>query len=98
MALAKNLYRFRNDTDGGRLEKVDSAFGRNPADLLSSVLNASRESQTAKKISKMYEFIDNRNFSAAQNIIEELNKLIPDDPEVVRAEYLVRALSHGGGK
>ncbi len=93
MSLAKNLYRFRNDGESTRLERVDSAFGRNPSDLLSSVLNASRETETAAKIARMYSLIDERKFSAAQKIIDELNRQIPDDPEIVRAEYIVRALA-----
>ena len=63
------------------------------------MLNASRESTTAAKIAKMYEFIDEGKYAAARDIINELDKQIPDDPEVVRAEYLVRALSaRSGGK
>lgn len=93
MAFSKNLYKIRGDAGEQRLEKVDGAFGRNPADVLSSVLNASREPITAGKIAKMYDFIDRGNYSAAQKIIDELNLLIPDDPDVVRAEYLVRALN-----
>ena len=47
----------------------------------------------------MYEFIDEGKYAAARDIINELDKQIPDDPEVVRAEYLVRALSaRSGGK
>ena len=99
MSLAKSLYRIRGDGGESRLERIDSAFGRSPADLLSSVLNASRESTTAAKIAKMYEFIDEGKYAAARDIINELDKQIPDDPEVVRAEYLVRALSaRSGGK
>ena len=93
MAFSKNLYKIRNDGGEQRMEKVEGTFGRNPADVLSSVLNASREPITAGKIAKMYDFIDRQNYSAAQKIIDELNQLIPDDPDVVRAEYLVRALN-----
>lgn len=93
MAFSKNLYKIRGDGGEQRLEKVEGAFGRNPADVLSSVLNASREPITAKKIAKMYDFIDRGNYAGAQKIIDELNLLIPDDPDVVRAEYLVRALN-----
>ena len=93
MAFSKNLYKIRNEGGEQRMEKVEGSFGRNPSDVLSSVLNASREPITAKKIAKMYDFIDSGNFSAAQKIIDELNRLIPDDPDIVRAEYLVRALN-----
>ena len=93
MAFSKNLYKIRSDGGEQRMEKVEGSFGRNPADVLSSVLNASREPITAGKIAKMYDFIDRQNYSAAQKIIDELNQLIPDDPDVLRAEYLVRAFN-----
>ena len=98
MALSKNLYRFRDSADSLRLEKIGNSFGRAPSDLLSSVLNASREPATAAKISRVYELIDERNFGAAQNLIDELNDAIPDDPEIVKAEYLVRALGGDSAK
>lgn len=80
MSLAKSLYRIRGDGGESRLERIDSAFGRSPADLLSSVLNASRESTTAAKIAKMYEFIDEGKYAAARDIINELDKQIPGRP------------------
>ena len=98
MSLAKNLYRFRNDGGGTRLERVDSAFGRDPSELLSSLLNASRETETAAKIARLYSLIDERKFSTAQKLIDELNRQIPDDPEILRAEYIVRALTPRTGK
>ena len=60
---------------------------------ISNTINSAFKPITAKKIAKMYDFIDSGNFSAAQKIIDELNRLIPDDPDIVRAEYLVRALN-----
>jgi len=56
-------------------------------------LNVHREPEIAKRFRAMYTAIDNGNFNTAQKIIDELNVLIPEDPEVLRAEYIVRALS-----
>ena len=40
----------------------------------------------------MYEAIDNRDGTKAMRIISRLQKIIPDDPELVRGEYLARML------
>ena len=91
MSVAKNLYKV--DGKSNTLEKIENSYGRSPADVLSQLLNAHREPKIAQKFRAMYAAIDRGNFIEAQNIIDELNILIPEDPEVLRGEYLVRALS-----
>ncbi|MBQ6535107.1 MAG: AAA family ATPase, partial [Opitutales bacterium] len=93
MAYSKSLYKISGEGDGQRILKVESPYGRNPSDMLSNLLNSPRPRDASEKISKMYAMIDARDFAGARKTIEELNALIPDDPEIVRAEYLVRALS-----
>ena len=92
MAVSKSLYRLAQGESGGRFEEVESPFGRNPSDLLASVLHGAREPATARKFAAMYAALDRGDAEAASKIIDELNSQIPDDPEVARAEYLVRAL------
>ena len=91
MSVAKNLYKV--DGKSNTLEKIENSYGRSPADVLTQLLNAHREPKIAQKFRAMYAAIDKGNFREAQNIIDELNILIPEDPEVLRGEYLVRALS-----
>ncbi len=91
MSVAKNLYKI--DGKNNTFEKINNSFGRSPADILSQLLNVHREPEIAKRFRAMYTAIDNGNFQTAQKIIDELNVLIPEDPEVLRGEYLVRALS-----
>lgn len=93
ISVTKNLYRLNASAHSGKFEKSDSQFGRSPADILSTVLNARREGATAAKISELYEAIDNADIQKAAKLIDELNAKIPDDPDVLRAEYIVRALS-----
>jgi len=98
MAAARSLYRLNDTAASGRFEQVDSPYGRNPSDLLSSVLNARRESPSAAKIAEMYAALDAADFQRAQTVIGELDKMIPEDPEVLRGEYLLRALKPKGAK
>ncbi|MBE6414827.1 MAG: hypothetical protein E7035_09820 [Verrucomicrobiaceae bacterium] len=91
MSVAKNLYKI--DGKSNTFEKINNAYGRSPADILTQLLNVHREPEIAKRFRAMYTAIDNGNFNTAQKIIDELNVLIPEDPEVLRAEYIVRALS-----
>ena len=91
MSVAKNLYKI--DGKSNTFEKIDNAYGRSPADILTQLLNVHREPEIAKRFRAMYAAIDNGNYKTAQKIIDELNVLIPEDPEVLRGEYLVRALS-----
>lgn len=93
ISVTKNLYRLNASADSGKFEKSGSQYGRSPADVLATVLNARREGETASKISELYEAIDNADLSKAAKLIDELNAKIPDDPDVLRAEYIVRALS-----
>ena len=55
-------------------------------------MNAERESSLGGEIAAMYEAIDNRDGAKAMRIISRLQKIIPDDPELVRGEYLARML------
>ena len=91
MSVAKNLYKI--DGKSNTFEKIDNTYGRSPADILTQLLNVHREPEIAKRFRAMYTAIDNGNYKTAQKIIDELNVLIPEDPEVLRGEYLVRALS-----
>ena len=91
MSVAKNLYKI--DGKNNTFEKIDNAYGRSPADILSQLLNIHREPEIAKRFRAMYTAIDNGNFQTAQQIVDELNIMIPEDPEVLRGEYLIRALS-----
>ena len=91
MSVAKNLYKI--DGKNNTFEKIDNAYGRSPADILSQLLNIHREPEIAKRFRAMYTAIDNGNFQTAQQIVDELNVMIPEDPEVLRGEYLIRALS-----
>ena len=91
MSVAKNLYKI--DGKNNTFEKIDNAYGRSPADILSQLLNIHREPEIAKRFRAMYTAIDNVNFQTAQQIVDELNVMIPEDPEVLRGEYLIRALS-----
>ncbi len=90
MSVAKNLYKI--DGKSNAVERVENAYGRSPADILTQLLNAHREPAVARKLRKMYEAIDAGDTRTAKKIVDELSILIPDDPEVLRGEYLIRAL------
>lgn len=90
MSVSKNLYKINSETNA--VERVENTYGRSPADILTQLLNAHREPEVAKKLRAMYAAIDNNDMQAAQRIVDELNVIIPEDPEVLRGEYLIRAL------
>ena len=91
MSVAKNLYKI--DGKSNTFEKINNTYGRSPADILSQLLNVHREPVIAQKFRAMYEAIDKGNLQRAQKILDELNILLPEDPEVLRGEYLIRTLS-----
>ena len=90
MSVAKNLYKIGDTTNA--FEKVENSYGRSPADILSQLLNAHREPAAARKFRQMYDAIDRGKLAEAQKIIDELNLMLPEDPEILRGEYLIRAL------
>jgi len=53
------------------------------------------------EIDAMYEALDAGDADRALKIIARLRRIIPDDPEVLRGEYLARAIgssnANGGG-
>ncbi len=91
MSVSKNLYKIDGKRD--TFEKVENSYGRSPADVLSQLLEIHRQPQVAAKFREMYDAIDKGDLQKAQKIIDELNVLIPEDPEVLRGEFLIRALS-----
>ncbi len=91
MSVAKNLYKV--DGKSNSFEKINNAYGRSPADILSQLLNVHREPVVAQKFRAMYDAIDKGNLQRAQKILDELNVLLPEDPEVLRGEYIIRTLS-----
>jgi len=93
LSLSKNAYRINTVGDKFKLERVENQYGRTPSDVLSTVLDAHRESSIAKKFKILYEYIDRGKFDAATKIIDELSDSLPEDPELMRAEYLIRAMA-----
>ncbi len=93
MSVARNSYKVDGNFYGAQVQHVDSTYGREPSDILSNVMQAKRESSVAGKIEKLYSAIDRKKFNEATKLLAELHEEIPDDPELVRADYLIRALN-----
>lgn len=93
MAASRTLYKLSDDRESGKFEEVESPYGRDPAHVLNAVLNAKRNNAVAAKVSEMYSLIDSGDFDEADSLIRQLNREIPNDPDVLRCEYLLRALS-----
>ena len=91
-SVVKSLYKLDECRDGFSRLEHSSQFGRAPADILGTFLNAEREPSFRDEIAAMYGAIDNGDAKKALKIITRLQKFIPDDPEIVRGEYLARAL------
>ena len=92
ISVARRVYRINSAERESRIESLPNQFGRAPSDILRSILNSRREAATAEKIRQMYEALDRRDVRTASRIIEALTEIIPDDPEVLRGEYLLRAI------
>lgn len=88
----KSLYKLDEGRDGTTHIEYSPQYGRAPSDILGTFMNAERESSLGGEIAAMYEAIDNRDGAKAMRIISRLQKIIPDDPELVRGEYLARML------
>lgn len=98
LSFAKVAYRLASVAGGCRFERVDSQYGRNPADILTNVMESKRERSVEAKFRTIYECIDRGKFGAAGRLIDELSDVLPDDPELLRVEYIYRALSAPKGK
>ncbi len=95
MSSARSLYKIGSSEKPlapVRFDRVESPYGREPSDILKDLLNSRRPREFAEKIKKMYDAIDSGDLRRAESVIAELNEKIPDDPEVMRGEYLVRAM------
>ena len=100
-SVVKSVYKLDEDRGGTvRLER-SSQYGKAPADILGTFLNAGREGSVKAEIDAMYEALDAGDADRALKIIARLRRIIPDDPEVLRGEYLARAIgssnANGGG-
>ena len=93
LSFAKVAYRLTSGHGGCKFERVDSQYGRNPADILTNVMESRREKSVEAKFKSIYDYIDRGKFGAAGRLIDELSDILPDDPELLRAEYIYRALS-----
>ena len=98
LSFAKVAYRLASVAGGCRFERVDSQYGRNPADILTNVMESKRERSVEAKFRTIYECIDRGKFGTAGKLIDELSDVLPDDPELLRVEYIYRALSAPKGK
>ncbi len=98
MAASRSLYKLNDTRESGKFEEVESPFGRDPAHILNSILNAKRNDAIAAKISEMYSLVDSGSFGEAEALIKQLSREIPNDPDVLRCEYLLRALSGEGAE
>lgn len=96
-SVVKSLYRLDDGGDGVvRLER-SSQYGRAPADILGTFLNAGREGPAKAAVEAMYAALDAGDAAGALKIIARLRKAMPDDPEVLRGEYLARAIGFSNG-
>ena len=91
------------EEDRGGTVRLERSYedGKAPADILGTFLNAGREGSVKAEIDAMYEALDAGDADRALKIIARLRRIIPDDPEVLRGEYLARAIgssnANGGG-
>ena len=92
LSSVKSVYKFNETIEGFAKAEHSSQFGRAPSDVLNDYFHAQREPSIAAEISAMYTAIDECNLSHALEIIDRLHEVIPDDPDIIRGEYLVRAL------
>ena len=97
-SVVKSLYRLADGADGVTRIEHTSQYGRAPADILGTFLHADRESSFKREIDAMYAALDKGDSAKALKIIGRLRKVIPDDPEILRGEYLARAMESANGK
>ena len=91
-SVVKSVYKLDEDGDGTMRFARSSQYGKAPADILGTFLNAGREGSVKAEIDAMYEALDAGDAGRAMKAIARLRRIIPDDPEVLRGEYLARAI------
>ena len=91
-SVVKSVYKLDEDGDGTMRLARSSQYGKAPADILGTFLNAGREGSVKAEIDAMYEALDAGDAGRAMKAIARLRRIIPDDPEVLRGEYLARAI------
>jgi hypothetical protein len=70
MSVAKNLYKI--DGKSNTFEKINNAYGRSPADILTQLLNVHREPVIAQKFRAMYDAIDRGDMVAARRHLDNI--------------------------
>lgn len=87
-----SLYLLEQTSQGIRAERPSESFGKNVDRVLEDLmgLNTTRPDDVEKELRSIFLDIDKGALGVARNKIDSLRKSIGDDPDLVRADVLIR--------
>lgn len=87
-----NLYLLKQIATGITAERPAESYGKNVDRILEDLmgLETTRPDEVSSKLSEIYEYINHKRFAAAKRMIVSLKDEIGEDPELVKAEVLIK--------
>ena len=87
-----SLYRLKLTNTGMVAEQPNESYGKNVDRVLEDLmeLETTRPDQVSENLHNLYLEIDKGNFPEARQIIKEMKAKIGEDPELVKAEVLIK--------
>lgn len=88
----ENIFLLKQDNDNIYVEKPSESYGKNVDRILEDLmeLDTTRPDQVESNLHHIYEMIDNNQLEQAKEEIIQMKETIGNDPELVKAEVLIR--------
>jgi len=87
----ENIFLLKNENNELSYSKPEESYGMTIDRVVELIMNEDvRPDEVKKKIDKLFEEIERNKIADAKKILSELKKYLKTDPEILRAEMLIR--------